>query len=264
MPTQWTLTLTPSPPTPVDPRHLHALTCHLLETPTTDHTAATKPFTAAFTGGLLAVSWLDEATEPDICARLEEPFRLGAHLVRLSAADHRSMSYTHLLHQPPAPRVAVEFVSPAYVSRGGRQLPLPDPELLLAGLARRWAAFSPLPLPGREVEEVLSSVLLTRHEVATRTIGNGPHRRTGFTGRAVFGLPARSTAAQRRVFAALWAFAVFAGVGAQTTHGLGQVRVGSASLSGEPSRSGQRSPATVGQRNRGDRVSATKCARGGV
>ncbi|MCK9874104.1 CRISPR system precrRNA processing endoribonuclease RAMP protein Cas6 [Nocardiopsis dassonvillei] len=235
-----------------------------METPTTDHTAPTKPFAAASRGGLLVVSWLDEATEPDIGARLDGPFRLGAHPVRLSLAGRRAVSYTHLLHQPPALKAAVEFVSPTYVSRSGRQLPLPDPELLLAGLARRWAAFSPLPLPGGEVEEVLGSVLLMRHDTATCTIGNGPHRRTGFTGRAVFGLPTRSTAAQRRVFAALWAFAVFAGVGAQTTQGLGQVRVDSAPLSGEQPRSGHRLPATAGKGSRREHVSATGRARGGA
>ncbi|MFL1434862.1 CRISPR system precrRNA processing endoribonuclease RAMP protein Cas6 [Nocardiopsis protaetiae] len=225
MPTQWTLTLTPPPPDPVDPRHLHALACQLLETPTAEHTAATKPFTAAATGAHLVASWLGGPAEPDLGAKLADPLRLGAQPVRLSPADHRSVSYPRLLDLPPTAKAAVEFVSPAYVSRNGRQLPLSDPELLLAGLARRWAAFSPLPLPEQEVDQVLGAVFLTRHRIATRTVGQGPHRRTGFVGRAAFGLPARATPAQRQVFTALWAFAEFAGVGAQTTHGLGHVRV---------------------------------------
>ncbi|MFE6446842.1 CRISPR system precrRNA processing endoribonuclease RAMP protein Cas6 [Nocardiopsis dassonvillei] len=233
MPTRWTLTPTPPPPSVVSPSHLHALACHLLETPTSDHAAQTKPFTAALPttseaaapGAGLVVAWLDEPTEPDLVPRLGAPARLGSHTTRLALTDRHAVPYTRLAATPPTLRARVEFTTPAYVNRAGRQLPLPEPELLLAGLARRWAAFSPQPLPPPAVAEMLETVHLARHDIRTRPVGEGRHQRTGFVGSAVFGLPTRASRAAQRAFAALWSFAAFAGVGAQTTHGLGHVRV---------------------------------------
>ncbi|WP_435110443.1 CRISPR system precrRNA processing endoribonuclease RAMP protein Cas6 [Nocardiopsis synnemataformans] len=224
MPTQWTLTPTSPLPSGTDPAHLHALACRLLETPGSEHTAQTKPFTAALDEGRLLLSWLDEPTEPDLAAYLAAPVRLGEHTLRLALTERRAQPYTRMAATPPTPRARVEFTSPAYVNRAGRQIPLPDPELLLAGLARRWAAFSPQPLPPDAVTEVLESVHLARHDIRTQPVGTGRHQRTGFVGHAVFGLPARASRAAQRAFAALWSFAAFAGVGAQTTHGLGHVR----------------------------------------
>ncbi|OLT29291.1 hypothetical protein BJF83_11920 [Nocardiopsis sp. CNR-923] len=151
--------------------------------------------------------------------------RIGCHTMRLTLADRHAHPYSRLAAIPPAAKARVEFTTPAYVNRAGRQLPLPDPELLLAGLARRWAAFSPHPLPPDALAEVLQSAHLARHDIRTQPVGTGRHQRTGFVGHAVFGLPARAPRTTQRVFAALWAFAEFAGVGAQTTHGLGHVRV---------------------------------------
>lgn len=226
MPTQWTLTLTPPPTSPVDPRHLHALACRLLETPATDHTAPTKPFTAALDGHHLVLSLLDDFAFPE-----NLPFspgttvRLGPHTFRCSPHNHRSDPYARLAACPPAVKARVDFITPAYVKRSGRQLPLPDPELLLAGLARRWTALSPLPLPSAAVAESLGAVHLARHDTRTRLFGQGSAQRVGFVGSAVFGLGERPSLSARRVFAALWSFAAFAGVGAQTTHGFGHVNV---------------------------------------
>lgn len=225
MPTQWTLTLTPPPPSAVLPSHLHALACALLESPAEDHTAQTKPFTAALAGQRLTLGWLDETSAPDMSARLSEPVRLGAHTSRAALVDQRFEAYTRLTAAPPTRKVAVSFVSPAYVNQGGRQLPLPVPELLLAGLARRWEAFSPHPLPGSALTEALESAHLARHDIRSAVTGAGSSRRTGFVGQAVFGLSTRASRRAQRVFTTLWSFAAFAGVGAQTTHGLGHVRV---------------------------------------
>ncbi|WP_081620580.1 CRISPR system precrRNA processing endoribonuclease RAMP protein Cas6 [Nocardiopsis potens] len=244
MPTQWTLTPTPQPPPDVAPVHLHALACALVESPGSDHTAQTKPFAAALSPSpassplapassaaarapdrVLVVGWLDDAGEPDLAARLGSPVRLVSRPLRLAPAARRAVPYAELAAAPPAVKARVEFATPAYVNRGGRQFPLPDPELLLGGLARRWAAFSPCPLPVRAVDEAMGSVHLARHDIATRTAGTGRHRRTGFTGAAVFGLPSSASPEARRAFAALWSFGEFAGVGAQTTHGLGHIRV---------------------------------------
>ncbi|GAB2520889.1 CRISPR system precrRNA processing endoribonuclease RAMP protein Cas6 [Nocardiopsis aegyptia] len=233
MPTWWTLTPTPPPHPSVSPSHLHALACHLLETPASDHTAQTKPFSTALApitstatpGTHLVVAWLDEPTEPDLARRLATPVRLGPRTIRLNPVDRHTQPYTRLAACPPAPKARVEFTTPAYVKRGKRQMPLPEPELLLTGLARRWAAYSPQPLPPAAVTEMLETVHLARHDIRTLPAGSGPHQRTGFVGHAVFALPPGTSRAAQRAFAALWTFAEFSGVGAQTTHGLGHVRV---------------------------------------
>ncbi|WP_431887557.1 CRISPR system precrRNA processing endoribonuclease RAMP protein Cas6 [Nocardiopsis alba] len=226
MPTQWTLTLTPPPPTSVDPRHLHALACHLLEPPTTDHSAPTKPFTAALSGRRLVLGLLDDSRPLANRALSDEPaLRLGSHTFRCSPDGHRTEPYARLAACPPAVKAHVEFRTPTYVKRSGRQIPLPDPELLLAGLVRRWSLLSPLPLSAAAVAEVLESAHLARHDTRTRIFGRGVAQRVGFVGSATFGLSGRPLLSTRRVFAVLWSFASFAGVGAQTTHGFGHVHV---------------------------------------
>lgn len=225
MPTQWTLSLSPPPPPSVLPTHLHAAACALLESSTEDHAAQTKPFTAALTGQRLTLGWLDEATSPDLPSRLREPLYLGGHTATATLTDQRFEAYTRVASAPPTRRAAISFDSPTYVNQGRRQLPLPVPELLLAGLARRWEVFSPQPLPPSALTEAVESAHLVRHDIRTTAAGSGAHQRTGFVGRAVFGLPTRVSRRAQRVFAALWSFAAFSGVGAQTTHGLGHVRV---------------------------------------
>ncbi|MDE3725306.1 CRISPR system precrRNA processing endoribonuclease RAMP protein Cas6 [Nocardiopsis sp. N85] len=226
MPTQWTLTLTPPPPTPVDPRHLHALACHLLETPTTDHTATTKPFTVALNGRRLIMSLLDDSRPLEhLALPTGSALRLGSRTFHCSPDGHRTEPYARLAACPPAVKAHVEFCTPTYVKRSGHQVPLSDPELLLAGLARRWATLSPLSLPAAAVTEVLGSVHLARHDTRTRIFGQGPAQRVGFVGSATFGLSERPSLSARRVFAALWSFASFAGAGAQTTHGFGHVSI---------------------------------------
>ncbi|WP_223830616.1 CRISPR system precrRNA processing endoribonuclease RAMP protein Cas6 [Nocardiopsis quinghaiensis] len=207
------------------PTHLHALACRLLESPSGDHSAQTKPFTAALADRQLTLSWLDEATEPDLGARIDASARLGPHTAAISLREQRTEAYTRMAAAPPARKVAVSFITPAYINQDGRQLPLPVPELLLGGLACRWAAFSPQPLPESAVTEAVQSAHLARHSIRSLASGSGPSQRTGFVGNAIFGLPARAFRPAQRVFAALWLFASYAGVSAQSTHGLGHVRV---------------------------------------
>ncbi|MDT0329348.1 CRISPR system precrRNA processing endoribonuclease RAMP protein Cas6 [Nocardiopsis lambiniae] len=225
MPTQWTLTLTPPPSEPVSPRHLHALACRLFETPADDHTAQAKPFTAALVDRRLVLSHLDDPAAPDVPGEADGTVRLGTDAFRLDPIDRRAEPYERLTAVAPAVKARVGFATPTYVNRSGRQLPLPDPELLMGGLARRWAAFSPLPLPPESVAEALESVHLARHDIRTRVVGEGSAQRVGFVGDAVFGMAGHPSPGARRVFATLWSFAAFAGIGAQTTHGLGHVRV---------------------------------------
>ncbi|MFE1396437.1 CRISPR system precrRNA processing endoribonuclease RAMP protein Cas6 [Nocardiopsis dassonvillei] len=126
---------------------------------------------------------------------------------------------------PPALQAKVEFITSAYVNRAGRQLLLPEPELLLAGLARRWVVFSPQPLSSPAMTKMLDTVHLARHDICIQPMDSGRHHRTGFVGSALFGLFTQASRAAQRAFTTRWSFATFAGVGAQTNPYLGHFRV---------------------------------------
>lgn len=94
-------------------------------------------------------------------------------------------------------------------------------------MARRWDTFAAQELEPQLVSELLAAVMISEHEVRSTPVDLGAGRRIGFTGRAVFSLDRESAQGEVGVlFAALSRFAEAAGVGAQTTHGLGWVQVG--------------------------------------
>lgn len=103
------------------------------------------------------------------------------------------------------------------------EIPLPDPARIVASLAGRWAKFAPAPaeLPEDLVEELVATTALSRHEIRTEQgLAKGPIR--GFVGRAEFRCLSPDPGV-RTVFALLWKFAAFAGLGNKTAHGLGLV-----------------------------------------
>lgn len=231
MPVRWSLRL--SEPVPeASAAQLHGLTCALVEDSGSPHTEQIKPFSAAGPhqedgDPVIEVNWLDDLPEPDVAGRAAAgPLRLGSHPVAVAEVRQRAESYADLAATAPRYRLRVEFRSPTYVSRAGRQFPLPDPELLLTGLARRWRHFSPSTFGDAALPTLLNSVHIARHELRTVPVYVAPGRRVvGFTGKAVFGLPDDTAPAAARLLAALWRFAEYAGAGAQTTHGLGRVRL---------------------------------------
>lgn len=232
MPLRWRLRLA-DPVPPASPAQVHGLACRLLEDPHAPHTAQLKPFSAAgpYPDGpgadpALEVTWLDDARVPDVAARVNGgALFLGPDPLRVTGAERDAVRYTDLAAAEPRRRVRVRFTTPAYINRAGRQIPLPDPELLLSGLARRWSAFSPLPLPEDALHALLAGVHVADHRIRAVPVHIGPGRRVGFVGSVVFGLPSGADPAAARLLAALWHFAEYAGAGAQTTHGLGRVRV---------------------------------------
>jgi CRISPR-associated endoribonuclease Cas6 len=70
---------------------------------------------------------------------------------------------------------------------------------------------------------LLDAVALAAHKIRSTPVDLEPGLRIGFTGHATITLNAAGTATPdtARTFAALSRFAQIAGVGAQTTHGLG-------------------------------------------
>ncbi len=232
MPTRWQLLLRPLNPTRphrVPPAQLHGLACRLLENTATTHHAQTKPFTTtplveapqAPGHATLTLSWLDDRTTPPLHTLKGQQVRLGAQHFTVDAVHHAHAPYTALTALPATHRATLTFLSVTYFTRKDRWIPLPDPELLYAGLARRWNTYAPHPLPDPHITTLLNTVRLTTHELRTSPAHLGPAPRTGFTGHATFTLPTTTPTPIATAFTALSAYAEAAGTGAQTTHGLG-------------------------------------------
>ncbi|MEW1657940.1 CRISPR system precrRNA processing endoribonuclease RAMP protein Cas6 [Streptomyces sp. NPDC093707] len=232
MPTRWQLLLRPTDPTRtthIPPSQLHGLACNLFEGAEVDHRSQTKPFSitpvvqAPHTPGraTLALGWLNDDTTPPLDMLQGHQVRLGAQLFTIEDVHTSSAPYAALHALPPSRRITLNFLSVTYFARSGRWIPLPDPELLYAGLARRWNTFAPQPLPDSLITALLTTVRLTAHELRSAPAHLGPASRTGFTGHATFTLPPTAPDDITSAFTSLSAFAEAAGIGAQTTHGLG-------------------------------------------
>ncbi|MGW2410134.1 CRISPR system precrRNA processing endoribonuclease RAMP protein Cas6 [Streptomyces sp. NPDC001739] len=232
MPTRWQLLLRPSDTTRatrISPAQLHGLACRILEGAAADHYSQIKPFTitpvveAPHTPGCatLALSWLDDHTTPPLDTLRGEHIRLGSQFFTIESVNGSSAPYAALQALPTTRRATLNFLSVTYFTRSGRWIPLPDPELLYSGLARRWNTFAPHPLPDPLITALRNTVRLTTHELRSAPADLGPASRTGFTGHSTFTLPHTAPDDLASAFTALSAYAEAAGIGAQTTHGLG-------------------------------------------
>lgn len=157
--------------------------------------------------------------------------RLGRRALDVRAERVHHTTWQQLREVRPLRSVRFVFESPTFISRnGGRHLPLPDPERVFGGLARRWNLHAPeeFGLPTARVTALLDAVEVVDHEIAcTQVPGSdrpdGPPPRRGFVGGVRFKLHRPRQPDVARDFAALAQFATLAGVGAETTHGFGTV-----------------------------------------
>ncbi len=141
------------------------------------------------------------------------------------AATYKSLSAPWLLaRERPAARLALDFVSPTTFKSGGKHVPLPLPELVFGSLLEKWNAFAPVALPPETRRFAAECLALSRYRLSSRV---SPMKegglRTGMVGMAVF------TALNHdrywlTLLNLLADFALYAGVGAGTTMGLGQCR----------------------------------------
>jgi len=120
--------------------------------------------------------------------------------------------------------VSLQFASPTTFKSGEKHVPVPLPAWVFGSLLEKWNAFAPVALPAevrRFAEECLA---LTAYRLSTRMI---PLKEGGLRAGAVG--QARYTALNHdrywlSLINLLADFALFAGVGAGTGMGLGQVR----------------------------------------
>jgi CRISPR-associated endoribonuclease Cas6 len=128
---------------------------------------------------------------------------------------------------------SLEFVTPTVFHRAGMAIPLPIPTLVFGSLIRAWNIFSPVALPIQMHDFVEKYVGVARHKITTQFVQFGTsERHIGYVGTVRYIImPLEKTALsadeyrQRvQVIDMLARFAFYAGVGARTAVGMGQVR----------------------------------------
>jgi len=124
----------------------------------------------------------------------------------------------------PARHLTFQFTSPTTFHSGGRSVPLPLPELVLGSLLERWNAYAPVALPEEARRFAAECMAVSRYDLQTRPL---PFKE----GAVKIGMIGQATLAATRydrywlsLMNLLADFALFAGVGAGVTMGMGQCR----------------------------------------
>jgi CRISPR-associated endoribonuclease Cas6 len=160
--------------------------------------------------------------------RLQEAvFTIGSVArLREEHSDAGQDGYEALLRrwaeQPLSRTVRFRFITPTTFRVGRWEQPFPLPRWVFGSLLRTWNAFASEPFD-LTVDELESRVILSNWQGETRRVELGGSRTVGCIG--TFGYRIIDPSPELcRIMAALAEFAFYAGVGWQTTRGLGQVR----------------------------------------
>jgi CRISPR-associated endoribonuclease Cas6 len=160
-----------------------------------------------------------------VTLRIEAPAAGAPPNAWAAATDYETLSAPWLLgKQTPPPRLALRFASPTVFKSGGQHVPVPLPELVFGSLLDRWNAFAPVALPAEVRRFAQECLALSRYQLRTQMT---PLKAGGLRVGAVGAAQYTATHFDRywmSLLGLLADFALFAGVGAQTTLGLGQCR----------------------------------------
>lgn len=215
---------------PVHAEHVHAVLCTWMDRD--QHSAQRKPFTlrrlsVASARVDLGVSTLSESALIDLqSALINQPIvRLGRSSFQISSAlMTRNAGWDDLLFEAsPASRIDVNLDSPTVFRSGAAMSVMPTAGLVFGHLRAVWQQWAPDAL---QPDIDLSSVLIHVDKLTGRTEDVVARGRTwrGFVGTVGFDLSAASPR-DSQVLSALAALAPFAGIGANTTIGMGATSV---------------------------------------
>lgn len=203
-------------------------------------TAMTKPVTAAVqsavNGGQLAVGTAIRLTESEFHieavdwgegnSQTPNPInQLPITRHWAAATTYEALSAPWLLGQArPGPRIALEFASPTTFKSNELHVPAPLPGWVFGSLLEKWNAFAPVALPPETRRFAEACLALSSYRLHTRPLA----MKDGGVRIGAVGV-ARYTAINKdrywlSVMNLLADFALFAGVGAGTTMGMGQCR----------------------------------------
>ena len=188
-------------------------------------------------GLALQIRLLDDSLATRLLAAARPSAAVGLGAARYQVCEPPRLTaqaaWPELRHWPGTRAWQVRFLTPACARRHNRVSPLLGPDALARGLAERWRQLHPATAPeltwrgtgpvwvsdldGRSEVQVLSRRARRQH---------GPARQeeiiSGFTGRVRY-VCDDGTDAEAACFAALLAFATFAGAGSHTAYGFGTV-----------------------------------------
>jgi CRISPR-associated endoribonuclease Cas6 len=243
MPTAALIDLEPGPGSPTRPSSadIHRLACYLVEDLGQEaHRSQVKSFAAwpmvpITDGRRRCFRWrlnsLDDTqgfadrVRTRLAARPE--IGRGAPAEVLAVSFERTSAH-EIAASTPSAAVDVAFISPFRFSRNGRNYPLPDPVLLHDRLVQRWNTITAADHPRLLIADDVHKSLLSAVEISTydlrATIEPERLGKVSACGTASFVLRDRSLEL-RTVFAAMWRFAEFAGIGSETAHSRGAVAV---------------------------------------
>lgn len=230
MPALITLDLVPGGELRLYPARLHGAACALVEPLWNgEHDAQRKPFSAGpliGNGGLARwrLGWLPNQVPPFS----PDTVRFGSQPCQVVDCTIQDMPFGSLAGAEPAWSADLEIVSPLYFSRNGRDHPLPDPVLMLRSALDRWNAFAPDPFQISDTfgRDLLATVWLASMDGRTvSTPITATMHQTGFVGTIRLALGRAASTPLASMFAALMHYADIAGLGAQTTHGFGAIRL---------------------------------------
>ena len=141
-------------------------------------------------------------------------------------ATYQTLSAPYLLAKNSAGRrIGLDFRSPTTFKSGGKHVPLPLPGLVFGSLLERWNACAPIAFPHelrRYAEECLA---LTQYKLSTRPVpAKSGSLRVGFVGEVSY-TSLNYDRYWMSLLGVLAEFALYAGVGAGTSMGMGQCRL---------------------------------------
>ena len=142
-----------------------------------------------------------------------------------AVGTYQEISAALLLAKEQAPRkVSLQFTSPTVFKSGGKHVPLPLPGLVFGSLLERWNQFAPVTFPAEAKRYAEECLAVARYRLSSRVIHvKSRGMRIGAVGEITY-TSLNYDRYWMSVIAVLAAFALYAGVGAGTSMGMGQCR----------------------------------------
>lgn len=234
MPSLWHWHLA-APPEACRQHHLHAVVSRLISHEDPRPFALSPP--EAFEGATrVEVRLLDD--DPEFVSRVVERFQdtlregvtLGADRVAVFAPVAgagisllRAHPWATLLSEAlPISEFELEFMSPCYVRRGRRQVPLPLAGSVARSALRSWSQFAASTAPQFRFDDADVDVCALDGQSLTVTLSSRSHH--GFVGRISYSIGAREPSVRSTMHALAMA-AAYTGVGSSTAYGFGTVEL---------------------------------------
>ena len=151
----------------------------------------------------------------------------------LSPQEHpwaRQSTYQELddrWHSDPDPlqKWPLSFVTPTTFHSGPNiHLPFPLPDSLVASWARRWQAFSPIPLRADIRSKIRETVRISAYDLKTVPVRHDRRLTIGCVGKMTLSTGVLSPG-ERAILTMLADYAFYAGSGHRTTQGMGMTRM---------------------------------------